>query len=158
MAEFETSPTAAYIRSLVAQPLLFALSIFANNALRAGLLSIVLPSLLVPFLGIAAIAVQAFTTGMLLAPIDSDAATLLIPHSLTLIIEFQAYILFALGAFVLGRAWIRPSSVGATSRRSAYVTGLRRLATLAILALALLVIGALYEAFSVRYLLPLFEG
>jgi hypothetical protein len=127
VAEFESSPTAEYIRSLVAQPLLFALIIFANNALRAGLLSIVLPSLL-------------------------------IPHSLTLIIEFQAYILFALGAVVLGRAWIRPSTVGATTRRSAYVTGLRRLATLAILALALLVIGALYEAFSVRYLLPLFAG
>lgn len=43
----------------------------------------------------------------------------LIPHSLTLVIELQAYVLLMLGAYVLGRHWIWPRSVGAESRRGA---------------------------------------
>jgi hypothetical protein len=82
----------------------------------------------------------------------------LFPHSLTLLIEVQAYVLVMLGAFVLGRAWLRPASVGAERRRDGYVRGLRSLGRLLVPALVLLVIGALYEAFSLAYLVPLMLG
>src|SRR5687768_12341496 len=49
---FEDGGQADLVRSLLENPWLFALAILANNALRAGLLNIVLPSMLVPFAGV----------------------------------------------------------------------------------------------------------
>lgn len=96
---------------------------------------------------------------MILAPVDETTALVLIPHSLTVVLEFQAYVLLLLGAYLLGRSWLWPGSVeeraGITRRREGYVHGLRHIGRLAPPALALLVIGALYEAFSLRYLVPL---
>ncbi|PJJ71471.1 hypothetical protein CLV46_1019 [Diaminobutyricimonas aerilata] len=141
--------SADLIRSLTSTPALFALAIFANNLLRAGLLSIVLPSLVVPFSGIVITTLQVFLVGIILAPIDAEATEILLPHSVTLILEFQAYVVLALGAFVLGRNWLRPSSVGAPNRRQGYLRGLREIAGLGALALLLLLVGAVYEAISV---------
>jgi hypothetical protein len=76
----------------------------------------------------------------------------LIPHSLTLVIELQAYVLLMLGVYVLGRHWIWPRSVGAENRRGGYLEGLRQLGSLTLAAFVLLVVGAVYEAFSLRYL------
>jgi uncharacterized membrane protein SpoIIM required for sporulation len=108
----------------------------------------------IPFLGIAVFAYRAVVIGVTLAPTDQSTWIVLIPHSLTLVIEFQAYILLALGAYLLGRAWISPAFVEETSRVRAYGKGLRLLGVLALVALALLVVGALYEAFTLRYLVP----
>jgi hypothetical protein len=78
-----------------------------------------------------------------------------IPHSLTVVMEIQAYVLLSLGAYLLGKAWIWPRTVGAENRRQAYVGGLRQLGVLSLPALALLVVFALYESFSVVHLVPL---
>ncbi len=59
-----------------------------------------------------------------------------------------------LGAYLLGRSWIRPGAVGAPNRRRAYLHGLRQIGWLSLPALALFVIGALYEAFEIIYLVP----
>lgn len=75
-----------------------------------------------------------------------------LPHSLTLVVEFQAYLVLLLGVYLLGRTWIRPGTAGADNRRGGYLYGLRQLGRLAVLAAVLLVIGAVYEAFSLRYL------
>jgi hypothetical protein len=72
----------------------------------------------------------------------------------TYVIEFQAYILLVLGAYLLGRSWLRPGSVGAPNRRAGYVSGLRQIGWLSLPALVLFVIGAVYEAFTLRYLVP----
>jgi hypothetical protein len=133
---------------------LFAAMILGVNTITVGLASIVLPSLVIPFLGIAVFAYRAVVIGVTLAPTDQSTWIVLIPHSLTLVIEFQAYILLALGAYLLGRAWISPAFVEETSRVRAYGKGLRLLGVLALVALALLVVGALYEAFTLRYLVP----
>ncbi|MCP2266052.1 stage II sporulation protein M [Promicromonospora thailandica] len=154
----ESGGTADQVRSLLQNPWLFALVILANNALRAGLLNLVLPSMIVPFAGIVWYVYTLFTVGLVLAPVDRDGWLVLVPHSLTVVMEVQAYVLLALGVYLLGRAWIRPRVVGAGSRRRAYVTGLRQLGVLSLPALALLVVFALYEAFSVVYLVPLLTG
>lgn len=75
----------------------------------------------------------------------------LIPHSLTLVIEFQAYVLLLLGAYLLGRHWLFPRTIGAKNRRQGYVRGLQRIGLLALPALALLIVGAVWEAYSLRY-------
>lgn len=155
---FEAGGQADLVRSLLDNPWLFALAILANNALRAGLLNIVLPSMIVPFAGVVWYVYSLFTVGLLLAPVDRDGWLVLIPHSLTVVMEIQAYVLLALGAYLLGRAWIWPRTVDAENRRQAYVRGLRQLGVLSLPALALLVVFAFYESFSIVYLVPLLTG
>ncbi len=156
---FEVGGPADLVRSLLENPWLFALAILANNALRAGLLNIVLPSMIVPFAGVVWYVYSLFTVGLMLAPVDRDGWLVLIPHSLTVVMEIQAYVLLSLGAYLLGRAWIWPRTVGAENRRQAYVDGLGQLGVLSLPALALLVVFALYESFSIVYLVPfLTEG
>lgn len=150
----ETDGTADLVGRLLSNVWLFAAMILGVNTITVGLASIVLPSLVIPFLGIAVFAYRAVVIGVTLAPTEQTTWIVLIPHSLTLVIEFQAYILLVLGAYLLGRAWVTPSFVEETSRVRAYGTGLRLLGVLALTALALLVVGALYEAFTLRYLVP----
>lgn len=82
----------------------------------------------------------------------------LIPHSLTFVIELQAYILLLLGAYLLGKYWLLPRTIGAKNRRQGYLRGLQRIGLLALPALVLLIIGAVWEAYSLRYFIhPLSE-
>ncbi|MGP9846084.1 hypothetical protein [Brachybacterium sp. 107] len=143
------------VLSIISRPWLFAAVIFAVNIGRIALASILLPSLLVPFSGIAFFAYFALRSGITLAPADHVTAMTLIPHSLTLLIEFQAYILLLLGAYLLGRSWLWPATVEARNRRQGYARGLRLIGRLAVPALVLFVVGAIYEAFSLRYFVPL---
>ena len=141
--------------SLLARPWLFALVILGVNLGKVALGFITLPSMIVPFAGIPVFAYWAFTTGIVLAPVDHMTTMTLIPHSVTMVIELQAYVLLLLGAYVLGLAWIRPASVGATTRGRAWVRGMRLFGRMWVPALVLFVVGAVYEAYSLRYFLPL---
>ena len=145
--------TADLVGWLVTVPPLFALMILAVNVFRLSLLTIVLPSVIVPFAGLAFFAYWGVETGVTLAPTSPEAWVRLIPHSLTLVIEFQAYVLLLLGAYLLGTFWLFPRRVGAKNRRQGYVRGLQRLGLLALPALALLIVGAVWEAYSLRYFL-----
>lgn len=147
--------TTDLVVSLLASPWLFTLTIFFVNIVKVALASILLPSMIVPFGGLAVFAYFAVETGIALAPVDHATAMTLIPHSLTMLIEFQAYILLLLGSFILGRCWLKPGTVDAANRRWGYLRGLQRFGWLALPALMLLIIGAVYEAFSLTYLVPL---
>ncbi|WP_309068107.1 stage II sporulation protein M [Microbacterium sp.] len=151
-ASLEEDGTGELVRWLVNVPPLFALTILGVNVFRLGLLTIVLPSLVVPFAGLALFGYWAVETGITIAPASPQGWVALIPHALTFVIELQAYVLLLLGAYLVGRHWLWPRRVGAGNRRRAYVQGLRRLGLLALPALALLVVGALWEAYSLRYL------
>ncbi|EZP28396.1 stage II sporulation protein M [Microbacterium oleivorans] len=149
----EDDGTGDLVRSVFANPPLFAALILGVNVFRLSLLTIVLPSLVVPFAGLALFGYWVAETGITLAPDSPTGWVALIPHSLTLIIELQAYILFVLGAWLLGRNWVRPRAVGESLHRRGYVRGLQSIGLLALPALILLVIGALWEAYSLRYLI-----
>jgi len=144
--------TAALVAQLVDTSPLFALMILAVNVLRLSLLTIVLPSVVVPFAGLVAFGFWAVQTGITLVPLTADGWVALIPHSLTLVIELQAYILLLLGVYLHGVFWVRPAAAGVVRHRQGYLHGLRRIGVLAPPALALLVIGAVWEAYSLRYL------
>ncbi|MFF8763268.1 stage II sporulation protein M [Nocardiopsis dassonvillei] len=146
--------TADLVGELFANPWLFGLTIFGVNVLTVALLRIMLPSMIVPFAGIPLFAHKAYETGVILAPLDAATATLMIPHSLAVLIEFQAYALLMLGAYLIGRAWLRPAAVGAPDRRRGYLHGLRQAGWLGLPALALFVVGAAYEAFELVYIVP----
>jgi hypothetical protein len=83
--------TADLVGALVTRPWLFAVTILAVNVVRIGVLTIIGPSMIVPFLGVPLFAYWTITTGLTLAP-DSDIGWVaLIPHTVTVVIEFQAY-------------------------------------------------------------------
>ena len=153
VATLEDNGTGDLVRSLLYNPWLFALTILGINAIRWGVLAIVLPSLIVPFAGIAIFAYKAFTLGLAMAPTTAIAVVGLIPHSLTILIEFQAYALLMFGAYIHGRSWIRPATIGARNRRQGYVRGLQQLGWLSLSTLPLFIVGAIWEAFSIRYLI-----
>lgn len=151
-AELVDDGTAELVGALFANPPLFALTILAVNVFRLSLLTIVVPSLVVPFAGCALFAYWAVETGITLVPATPTGWVALIPHSLTFVIELQAYVLLLLGAYLLGTSWLLPRTVHAQNRRQGYLRGLRRMGLLALPALALLVVGAVWEAYSLRYL------
>ncbi|MBB4689717.1 stage II sporulation protein M [Amycolatopsis jiangsuensis] len=146
------------VNSVVGNGWLFATVIFLVNVFPTALLLITLPSLAIPFAGLAVFAVKTVDLGVTLAPVDATSRLTLIPHSLTLLIEFQAYALVMFGAYLLGRSWLRPATAGAPTRRQGYVRGLSRLGWLWIPALVLFVIGAAYEALEIYFLVPLVLG
>lgn len=151
VAILEDNGTADLVRSLINNPWLFALTILGVNV-TTGALWIVLPSLIVPFAGIAIFAYRTFTLGLVMAPTTKIMAVAMIPHSLTILIEFQAYALLMFGAYILGRSWVRPATIGTGNHRQGYVRGLQQLGWLSLSTLPLFIVGAIWEAFSLRYL------
>jgi Stage II sporulation protein M len=147
----EANGTADLVRSLFNTPWLFALTILGVNV-TSGALWIVLPSLIVPFAGIAIFAYRTFTLGLVMSPTTKIMAVALIPHSLTILIEFQAYALLMFGAYIIGRSWVRPATIGTRNHRQGYVRGLQQLGWLSLSTLPLFIVGAIWEAFSLRYL------
>jgi hypothetical protein len=152
VATLEDNGTFDLVRSLLSNPWLFSLTILGVNV-STGALWIVLPSTIVPFTGIAIFAYKAFTLGLPIAPTTARMAVTWIPHSLTALIEFQAYALLMFGAYILGRSWVRPTKIGARNHRQGYVRGLQQLGWLSLTALPLFIVGAIWEAFSLRYLI-----
>jgi hypothetical protein len=76
-------------------------------------------------------------------------ALVMIPHSLTLILEGQAYILAILASYVQGVAFLRPQSVGVAGHRQGYFEGAKRTARLYVLVAIVLAVAAVYEAVEV---------
>jgi hypothetical protein len=145
--------TGDLVFDLLSSPVLFGLVIFAINFFQLSILTIVLPSLIVPFAGWGFFAFWIVQTGVTIAPNSPTSWVHFIPHSLTLVIEVQAYVLLLLGVYLLGRSWLFPRTVDAKNRRQGYVRGLQRLGLLALPAVGLLVVGAAWEAFSLSTLL-----
>lgn len=114
-----------------------------------------LPSLVLPFIGIVPTLVRGILWGIMFAPIGPYRATF-IPSSVTLLIEGQAYVLAAFAAYIQGKTFLRISQYRLNSRWVAYKAGLTSVARLYVLVTLALVIAALYEGFSIAFLMPLF--
>lgn len=128
----------------------------ATLAVNLGVaaLLISLPSLIVPFFGVAFSLLFAAIYGITLAPIGPYAAAM-IPHSVAILIEFEAYILASFGAYLFGRTVFSPSEQTNTLGRR-YLTGAAKLASLYTLIIPLLALGALYEVFEIFFLVRYF--
>jgi len=132
-----------------------ALGTFIFNLTFAALLTTTIPSLVIPFFGVAATVYRAIEIGMWLTPTSSDAAIALIPHAPVLIIEFQAYILATLGTIVLWRSTFGYQRLELPSKRAGYRAGLGvNLRLYPVIVLVLFVV-AVFEAWEVIYLIPL---
>jgi hypothetical protein len=127
----------------------------AINLFLGTLLVITLPSLVVPFSGLAIGTIRAILWGLLLSPANPDLAMAMIPHSLTLLLEGQGYILALLAVFVHGKAILNPGAYGVKGFLRGYLEGLRRTAWIYLLVVLVLAAAAIYEALEVILLVPL---
>ncbi|MBV4521117.1 hypothetical protein KVG88_13690 [Pseudomonas sp. SWRI74] len=137
------------------QNLLIAISLtfFLNLAVTLGMTT--LPSFIIPFVGILAVFHRAALWGVMFAPVGPNSA-ILIPHSLTLLIEGQAYVLAAFAAYVQGRMLFWPRRYGLDSHLEGYKAGYLSTYGLYSLVVLMLLIGAFYEGIEVIYFMPFF--
>lgn len=128
---------------------------FLFNFFLGSVAMLILPSLILPFAGVGIGLIRAVLWGLLLAPTTPELQAAMMPHSLTLIVEGQGYILAMLAAWAMGRAFTSPTSVGAASWTGGYGRGLKQLLQLLPLVAIVLAVAAVYEVLEVIYLVPL---
>ena len=132
----------------------FFLAVILTLAINLGagaFLSITLPSCVIPFLGLFMGCYRALLWGLLLAPQGALAGPM-IPHSFTLLLEGQGYILAMLAVWIAGLTTLRPRSFGEESMWQGYLLGLKTTTRLYPLIALTLALSALYEAFEVIYI------
>ena len=157
-AGFMTGPLSfvgqAYINTQVFAAIL---ATFFVNLLLGSFASVTLPSMIIPFSGILVGAYRAILWGLLLSPANPDLRMVMIPHSITLVLEGQAYILTMLAAYIQGRAFLWPKTVGLESRAKSYLEGLRRTGKLYLLVILTLAIAAIYEVIEAVIMIKFFS-
>jgi len=124
--------------------------IFVINLVGATFFTITVPSLFVPFSGLLLFGVRALLWGILFAPrIDAVGGVrdLLVGLGVLglILLEGEGYILAALGAYIQGRALLRPSSVGASGPLQGYGYGIKEQARLYVWIVLVLLVAAVYE-------------
>lgn len=128
---------------------------FLVNLLLGSLVEITLVSLIIPFSGVLMGIFRAALWGLMLAPTSGEMARLMIPHSLTLLLEGQGYVLALLAVFVQGRALFWPRLEGAATHWQGFGVGLLKTGKLYVLVTLCLLVSAIYEAAEVILLAPL---
>ncbi len=83
-------------------------------------------------------------------------AAAMIPHSVTVLMDFQVYIVGALGAYPAGRTIFLPAAGEKRSVGQRYRAAAAHVFSLYALVVPLLLFGAVYEAFEIIYLVRYF--
>jgi len=131
---------------------------FIINLLVGCFVSITMPSLIIPFGGFLIGGYRALLWGFIFSPDLGDLSftriIIGIGVVLLLIFEGEAYVLALFAAFVHGRAWTKPASVGAATHKQGYLTGVRMSLRLYLLMIGMLLIAAVYEVALAIWLIP----
>ncbi len=122
---------------------------FAVNLFAASLIYMTIPSLLIPFIGFLMFVMRAALWGLIFSPVSPEMRLVMIPHSLTLILEGQAYILVMFGVYLQGRAFLWPESAGVAGHGRGYLEGLKRTGKIYLLVILTLAAAAVYEVIEV---------
>ena len=145
-----TGPLAVVGEAYVNAEVLTAIGLtFGVNLFLGSLAVITIPSLVIPFVGLLMGVYRAILWGLIFYPGHPDMQIIMIPHSLTLILEGQAYILALFGTYLQGRAFLWPKSVGLESHWRGYLEGLKRTVKIYLQVTITLIIAAIYEVIEV---------
>ena len=126
-----------------------ALVTFVVNSFFGAFLYIVLPSLVIPGIGLLTGIFRSLSWGLLLSPSTESLASAMIPHSITLLLEGEAYVLCMFFVYLMVRGLVRrEGSLGERYRKG---VGLNIRGFL--LVLLVLAVAALYEATEVILLM-----
>jgi hypothetical protein len=130
----------------------------AVNLIIGSLASITLPSLVLPFCGLAVAGFRALVWGLLFSPESAAITWGNLPQGAViagvLILEGQGYVLTMLAAWIHGIGWTRPATSGATTHGQGFRLGLgvtTRLYGLVVLTLA---VAAVFEVVASTIILP----
>ena len=157
-ASFMTGPLSFVGSAYVNAKVLAAIgATFFVNLFVGSFGTITLPSLVIPFSGVLIGFYRAVLWGLILSPAHPDLRLIMIPHSLTLILEGQAYILTMLAAYIQGRSFIWPKWAGLERRRQGYLEGLKRTGKIYLLVIITLLIAAVYEVIEVIIMIKLIQ-
>lgn len=147
---FMTGPLSAVGSAYLNAQVFLAIALtFLVNLVIASILYITVPSLIIPYIGILMGVYRAILWGLIFYPGHPDMQMIMIPHSITLILEGQAYILAMFGVFLQGTAFLFPKTVGLEHRGQGYREGLKRTGKIYILVVLTLLIAAIYEVVEV---------
>jgi hypothetical protein len=144
----------AYINAEVIKAVLLT---FMVNLFIASLVYMTIPSLIIPFVGFLMFVLRAILWGLIFSPASPEMRLTMIPHSLTLLLEGQAYILVMFGVYLQGRAFLWPKSAGVEGASRGYLEGLKRTGKVYLLVVLTLAVAAIYEVIEV-VLLAKFAG
>jgi hypothetical protein len=122
---------------------------FLVNLFLASLVYITLPSLIIPFAGTLMFIFRAILWGLIFSPASPTMRLVMIPHSLTIVLEGQAYILVMFAVYLQGRAFLWPRSAGVEGFGRGYREGLKRTGKIYILVVLILAVAAIYEVIEV---------
>ncbi len=126
---------------------LAAVATFAINFFLGSLAYITIPSIIIPGVGILAAIFRALMWGLLLAPNFDVLAGAMLPHSLTLLLEGEAYIIATFFALLIVVYLFRKAEGPSLLRR--YGNALLMNVRGNLLVAAVLVVAAIYEAIEV---------
>ncbi|MHB0869973.1 MAG: hypothetical protein ACYC5J_11020 [Chloroflexota bacterium] len=129
-----------------------ALVTFLVNSVFGSFLTLTVPSLLIPYAGVAIGLYRAAIWGVALAPTSPELARAMVPHSLTLLLEGQGYILAMFGVHILWASVLAGLRKELPGLGAGYLAGLRGYWVLYRLILLVLAVAAIYEALEVIYL------
>lgn len=124
------------------------------NLIFGAVLTLSVPSLVIPFFAVASMLLRVSSWGLIFAPTKVDDLAWFIPHIITAVIEAQGYILAALAGWIHGRMFLFPRRFHLAGRRAGYRAGLRAVLRLYPLAIAVLTIAALWEAIELIHIVP----
>jgi hypothetical protein len=117
---------------------------FIVNFVGGSLLTIVLPSLVIPFSGLCLAAIRAVLWGLIFAP-TAYPAPRFICLGLLLLLEGQGYVLAMLAAYIQGSTFLGRETATNLTLRQRYWAGVKRSLPLHFLIAAQLAIAAIYE-------------
>ncbi len=126
---------------------LAALTTFAINFPLGSLVCITLPSIILPGAGVLVAGLRAALWGLLLAPSFGTCSGMMLPHSFTLLLEGEGYVIAAFfGLLVLVYLFRKDEGTGAANR---YVKALLMNVRGNLLVAIVLAVAAIYEAIEV---------
>jgi hypothetical protein len=156
---WETGPLAMIGGAYTSGEQLLATALtFVANLFVGSFVFITLPSLIIPFSGLAIGLYRALVWGLMFCPGGLDVragnvvAELLI--LVVILLEGQGYVLAMLAAFNHGKAWLIPRSVGAANRIQGYWTGVKQSLKTYLLVVLALIVAAVYEVVLTLVILP----
>jgi len=131
---------------------------FIINLLVGCFITITIPSLIIPFSGFLMGGIRAFLWGIIFSPNLGDLSfsmiILGIGIGLLLVFEGEAYVLALFAAFLHGRAWLQPASIGGVTHTQGYLAGVHMSLRLYLLMIGMLLIAAVYEVVLAIWLIP----
>jgi len=130
----------------------------AVNLIIGSLASITLPSLVLPFSGLAVAGFRALVWGLLFSPASAAITWGNVPEGAViagvLILEGQGYVLTMLAAWIHGYGWTRPAMSEASTHGQGYRLGLGVTTRLYVLVVVTLAVAAVFEVVAATAILP----